>query len=93
MDFTPIRAAEFPEPANGPGRGKPLSPFSKAVRGLVLGSGFSMPCKWTHGKNGGCPGRGAVQNIKTGIRQTDATFNVRTRCKDGTFYVLRVSWH
>ena len=98
MNITPITSAEFPKPDWRRGRGKPLSPLGKAIRELVVGSGFSMPCEWIHDKSKrtGCPGTIQIHNIlqhirnRTGDSGHDATFRVRTRCKDGTFYVLRV---
>ena len=90
MNITPITAAEFPQIARN-GAGRQLSPLGKVIRALVVGEGFCMPCEWPHatkalrnGYRNGCPGTMKVHAV---IRQIEGHF--KTRCVDGTFYVLR----
>ena len=87
MDIKSITAKEFPKIARN-GAGRKLSPLGKAIRALAVGKGFCMPCEWPHNPNPhrkGCPGTMKVHSV---IKQIEGRF--RTRCVDGTFYVLRV---
>ena len=89
-DIKPITATEIKENFSDNAKtGKPLSLFGKTIKNLEVGNGFSMPCEWPHnteiGTRVGCPG--TRKSHSTG---RSFSYHVRTRCVDGTFYVLRL---
>jgi hypothetical protein len=91
MEVTPITSMQFPVPiATGRDQSGELA---TAIQGLKIGTGVSTPCIWKHhGKpsryspNGmACRGTSTAHSAarRGGIR-------VRTACRDGVFYVLRI---
>ena len=95
MNITPITSEEFPL-TDAPGarkeHGQKISPFTKAVRALAIGEGFSMPCEWPHTpKRNGCMGT-TKANVAVRPYQTlgFGTMRLKTKCIGGTFYVLRL---
>jgi hypothetical protein len=87
MEITPITPGQFPTGY----RLRNPNPLAEAVRALEVGDGFSTPCIWSHknarGTPTGCAGR---QTAHQAAAWTRPSIHIRTRCKDGTFYVLRI---
>jgi len=97
MNVQPITANEFPQPQRltGAGAGRLTSETGKMLVALTVGAGFSMPCEWPHRvTNNGqhvCPGTEKFQSASQSMRRrAEPTLRIRTRCVDGTLYVLRV---
>ena len=95
MNTTPITANEFPQPQRSSRAGRLTSEGTKMLAALTVGTGFSMPCEWQHRdtKQGQhkCPGTEKFQSLGQSVRlRADPTLRIRTRCVDGTLYVLRV---
>lgn len=65
--------------------GQDLSPETHAILKLAIGEGFKTPCHWKHYK-GACGGASTVHG--TAKRHGMV---VRTRCYQGTLYVLRIA--
>ena len=67
------------------GRGGVPAQESVAVAKLNIGEALKTPCRWMHNKHKVCSGATTVGGYARRHGRT-----VRTTCRDGTLYVMRI---
>lgn len=85
MKITKMTAEAFIDMRGGQQRGAKPSDLVQAVYDLQEGEAFQTPCKWNHTSLNGC---GGSNTVNTAARRRD--FGVRTTCRNGIFYVMKV---